>query len=284
MSDILGTIFGKTSKEKSSSTSSSNSVSGNNAYDTINGALAPTLGYSNAGGSMIASLLGIPGYSPTAAPTVSNPATGALPPSYGSGVPQVQPNLSYGGAGNHPGNLRDLGRTDLGVPSSAMDNPYRYRNIPAVGGNEASSGPDSIYGPARTPMPSPTGGPVSGINGLNSFADASGIDFLRDQGVKAIEGSQAGRGMLQSGATGQALAQFGNNLGKTYLNDYIGHLLDLSKLGTANSAVLSDAGKYSNALTNSTSSGSGTGGKTGLLQTILGNSANSAGSIISAFA
>jgi hypothetical protein len=315
MSDILGTIFGSKSKEKSSSTSTSNSVTGNNAFDTINSALSPTLGFSGAGGSMIGALLGLPGYSAQSPQQAYNStvAQSQTPSASYSGVPQTYTPPAAAPASNsmlgnaddgyytmgggvdgtspifHQGIKRDLGRTDLALPSSAGDNPSRYSYLPAVNTDTVdpfASQPGSNVAPTSTPYtppapyvaptpvatPAPTGSGDPSYDALSAFANSGGMQFLMDQGRKAVEGSQAGKGMLESGATGKALEQYGQNLGSTYLNNYLTQLQDFSKLGTANAAVLSDAGKYSNALVNSNSTGSGTGGKTGLLQAFLGGS------------
>lgn len=58
---------------------------------------------------------------------------------------------------------------------------------------------------------------------LNTFANSAGMNFMLDQGQKALSGASAANGVFNSGATGQALTQFGQNLGKTYLNDYMNH-------------------------------------------------------------
>jgi hypothetical protein len=99
------------------------------------------------------------------------------------------------------------------------------------------------------------------------------MNFLRDQGAKAIDASRAGKGILQSGGTGVALEKLGQGLAQTYLNQYMSQLLDYSKLGTTAGGVLAAAGDYSDGMSSGSSTGKGTGGKTGLLQILAGNPA-----------
>jgi hypothetical protein len=82
------------------------------------------------------------------------------------------------------------------------------------------------------------------------------MQFLMDQGQHAISGPAAAGGTLQSGATGKALEKFGTNLGSTYLNDYMNHLLDYAKLGLGSATALSGAGGVSSSSGGSQSTGS----------------------------
>lgn len=84
--------------------------------------------------------------------------------------------------------------------------------------------------------------PGSPSDAVNTYANSAGLGFVLDQGQKALSGASAGNGVFNSGATGKALTQYGQNLGKTYLNDYMNRLLDYSKLGLASASSLSGAG------------------------------------------
>ena len=98
----MGFLTGSPSTQTSSSTN--NLVSGNLAFPTVAQSTAPSLGLPSAAGSMMAQLLGIPGFgtnpnnpAPTTAPgaTVGSPATpvGGFTPSVG-GV--LQPSSIFG--------------------------------------------------------------------------------------------------------------------------------------------------------------------------------------------
>jgi hypothetical protein len=102
------------------------------------------------------------------------------------------------------------------------------------------------------------GGPAQ-TAGLENFANSGGMDFLREQGTKAITSSKAAQGLLNSGSYGTALEKYGQGLASTYLNQYMDNLMKYSNLGLQSGMLVSDAGKYSK--------GTGaTAGKPGLLQ------------------
>lgn len=80
---------------------------------------------------------------------------------------------------------------------------------------------------------------------LNNFANSGGMQFLEDQGQKMVTSSMAAKGLLNSGGYGQALEQYGQNLGSTYLNQYLQDVNNLGQLGLGAAGVVSDAGKTS---------------------------------------
>lgn len=57
-----------------------------------------------------------------------------------------------------------------------------------------------------------------------NYLNSTGYNFMLDTGSRAITGSAAARGLLNSGATGQALTQYGQNLGSQYFNNYLNQL------------------------------------------------------------
>ncbi len=111
---------------------------------------------------------------------------------------------------------------------------------------------------------------------LNQFSNSTGMDFIRNQGVKAIEASQGGKGMFQSGATGKALQSFGQGLGSTFLNQYLQNLFDYSRLGLGGAGVLAGAGGYSNSTGTSNSTSTSKGPKKGIIGDIAGAAVSSA--------
>lgn len=101
-------------------------------------------------------------------------------------------------------------------------------------GNTGIVPPAAPAAPAATP-PNPT-------SALNTFADSAGMNFLLDQGTKAIAGASGANGTFNSGATGKALEQYGQNLGKTYLQDYMNQLGQYAQLGLGAGSALANAG------------------------------------------
>lgn len=102
---------------------------------------------------------------------------------------------------------------------------------------------------------------------LNNFANSTGMNFIMDQGSRAITGSKAAAGLLNSGSTLKALNKFGQGVGSTYLNNYMDNLYKLSNIGLGAGGVMANAGQWSKGESESTSEGSG--GKQGILGTLL---------------
>lgn len=95
-------------------------------------------------------------------------------------------------------------------------------------------------------------GNLLGVNGepaqtgaLENFANSGGMQFLMDQGQKAITSSKAAQGLLNSGSYGTALEKYSQGLASTYLNQYLQNLTDYSKLGLGAGGLVAQAGAYS---------------------------------------
>jgi hypothetical protein len=56
---------------------------------------------------------------------------------------------------------------------------------------------------------------------FQNYLGSNGYQFQLDQGTKAITGSAAARGILNSGSTGKALMKFGQNLAATNFDNYL---------------------------------------------------------------
>jgi hypothetical protein len=214
-------LFGSKPKQKSSSTSES----GNHAWNFLSQALAPSVGGLQSGMGMLGSMLGLNNFG-GGMPSVGMP-TNPTPPT------AQEPEYSGGSK------IKQGMRGARYAAQHAAPNP-----IPEMGAPEL-----------------PVYNPQTQQDALEAFSNATGMDFLRSQGIKAIEGSQAGRGMLNSGATGQALMQFGQNLGKTHVMSFMDKLLDYSRLGLGAAGTMAGAGAWSKG----SSTSKGDGGKTGLI-------------------
>jgi hypothetical protein len=192
----------------------------------------------------------------------------------------MSPTLGYTAAGgNMLGSLLGISPPAAG---STTDNAIAIGNAnPAAG---ATSKPGALAGlgsgqaqhvedaaPTDQGIPA-VAAPQTQQSALDAFANSTGMDFMREQGIKALEGSQAGRGMLQSGATGTKLIDFGTKLGSTYLNQYIDRLLDYSKLGLGGASAMTSAGGWSKG----TNTGTSSGGKEGALPQIAAAAAQGA--------
>jgi len=242
MSGVFRTLFGGPSKSKQQSTSSSSSASGNYAYPAISAAFGPAMGYTAQAGNMLGALLGLNNGSPAPAPAPS---------------PAVPAPMPYGGSG----------------PSSSGSGILSRILRPKYLGEDAFMPGDNLV--ASSPSPTPSSTPLSSVPGtdnqtaaLDNWANSGGMQFLRDQGIKAIEGSRAARGLLQSGATGTELLKFGQGLGSTYLNQYMDQLLNHARLGLGAGGLIGSTGSWSRSSGTGQSSGKAQGEKQGILPMI----------------
>jgi len=81
---------------------------------------------------------------------------------------------------------------------------------------------------------------LGGIYGLPGYSSVDigktisqlpGYQFQLSQGTQAIDRSQAARGLLNSGATGKALTQYGQGLAQNYMGQYVGGLQEMANRG-----------------------------------------------------
>jgi hypothetical protein len=89
------------------------------------------------------------------------------------------------------------------------------------------------------------GDPTAGAAGFGNYRKNAGFDFQMLEGLKGITGSAAARGILNSGMTGKAYTKYGNELQKTFYDDYIKQLLGFGGMGIGAAGVLADTGKKS---------------------------------------
>lgn len=100
------------------------------------------------------------------------------------------------------------------------------------------------------------GGTDQANAGLHNYQNSTGFQSLIDSSSKAITGSNAARGLFQSGATGKALNQNAQNLAGQSAQNYLGNLTGLTQLGLQGAGTLAGAGQQSTS-NNSGSSSNG---------------------------
>jgi len=98
---------------------------------------------------------------------------------------------------------------------------------------------------------------------FDNYKNSAGYQFQLQQGMDAINGNAAAKGMLSSGATAKALAGYGQNLASTYYNNYLDRLLGVGNQGLQAGGLVTGAGNVSQSNSQSTSSSTGTSNSTG---------------------
>lgn len=114
-------------------------------------------------------------------------------------------------------------------------------------------------------------GNLLGLNGsgpgqtqaLDNFANSAGMQWTMDQGNKMINSNQAAKGLLKSGSTLEGIQQYGQGLGRTYMNQFMDNLFKLGNMGLGAGSVMASAGNWSK------SDSKGEGGKQGMLPDLI---------------
>lgn len=95
-------------------------------------------------------------------------------------------------------------------------------------------------------------GNILGLNGsgagsqaLNDYYNSTGGQFLLNKGVSDTTSKYGQLGLLRSGSFGKALEGYRQDLMSTKLDNYLGQLQGLAKLGLAGGSLVADAGQYS---------------------------------------
>ena len=124
-----------------------------------------------------------------------------------------------------------------GQKSSSTTSNQAYGTL-----NNAFSGLLSNAATGMNGISSFLGGDTSGFN---NYKDATGYDWVAENGSRGITANKAANSLLRSGSTGQALVDYGNNLQQTYAKDYLGQLGSLASLGLQAGNILANAGQTS---------------------------------------
>lgn len=104
-------------------------------------------------------------------------------------------------------------------------------------------------------------GPGAGQQALQDYYNSTGGQFLMNQGVSNLTDKFGKLGLLRSGSFGKALEGYRQNLASTKLDNYLGQLGNLAKLGLGAGGLVAEAGQ--------TSKGSSGGGIGSLLGSAL---------------
>lgn len=77
---------------------------------------------------------------------------------------------------------------------------------------------------------------------FQQYQDSTGYQFRLDQGMDAIEGSRAARGILNSGATSKALMEHGQNFASAEYNNYLDRLSQQQNTGLQSAYQVASSG------------------------------------------
>lgn len=112
-------------------------------------------------------------------------------------------------------------------------------------------------------------GPAAFNSSFNDYLGSTDYGFKFGEGQRAVTGSNAAKGMLNSGDTLKRLTQYGTDIASQYFEKFLDRLLGLSEQGIKIGQLIGGAGNYSQATSTSTSKGSSTPGLAGLIGSVL---------------
>jgi hypothetical protein len=120
--------------------------------------------------------------------------------------------------------------TQMGMFNQIQANEQPYLSA----GQGALSQLQSIYGLGGK---GPNAGQI-----MKTLQGLPGYQFQMQQGTQAVDRSAAARGLLNSGATGKALTQYGQGLASNYLGNYVNGLAGIAGMGQASAGQQAQVG------------------------------------------
>jgi hypothetical protein len=124
--------------------------------------------------------------------------------------------------------------------SEAGNKSYGYLQN-ALGGTISQGGQ---AGSAIANLLGLNGGPAQN-EGFNNFRNSTGYQFGLNQGMQAITGGAASKGLLNSGGALKALQGYGQDYANSKFGDYMSLLGNQQTAGLQGAGVLSSAGDWS---------------------------------------
>lgn len=88
---------------------------------------------------------------------------------------------------------------------------------------------------------------------FNNYKNSTGYQFQLGQGMDAINGNAAAKGLLQSGATAKALDSYGQNLASTTFGNYLNQLQGVANTGLQAAQTVGATGQTTNSTQSSKS-------------------------------
>ncbi len=149
-----------------------------------------------------------------------------------------------------------MGKKTTQTQTSQSGN-YAYDYLKGAFAPTVASGNDA--GSAIMTLLGMGGDPTAQQAAFQRYLDGSGYQFALDQGTRAITGTAAGRGLLNSGATLRAMSDYGQKTGMSFFDQYMNRLAQQQSSGMAGAGLIANAGQWSKSDGKSTQS-SGIGG------------------------
>lgn len=170
---------------------------------------------------------------------------------YGQNKATLAPFVQQGGAATSYINQL-LGIAPQAQPQASFDTTRPFANpgddfFAGYGGDRAGvMGMGGFGGMAQSPQPAaqPTAPAVDANAGFDAFRNSTGYNFRVNEGMRAITGNQAARGLLNSGDTLRRLNSFAQDAASAEFGNYFNALAGQQSVGV--NAANAQAGVASN--------------------------------------
>jgi len=137
-------------------------------------------------------------------------------------------------ASNQASNAQQAAAQQASNTQMGMFNQIQANEAPWVKqGQTANTALSQFYGLG-------SGGKTPDYNSI--LSGLPGYQFQLSQGEQAVKSNLAAQGLLESGAAGKTLTQFGQGLAQNYAGQYVQGLQNLSQFGQAGAAGVATAG------------------------------------------
>lgn len=98
-------------------------------------------------------------------------------------------------------------------------------------------------------------GTARASQGVQNFMNSAGFKNILEGAQRGVVGSNAAKGLFQSGATGRRLAEVGGEIAQQGAQNYLGNLQGLAQLGQGAAGIIGGAGGFSKSIGKGSSSG-----------------------------
>ena len=171
----------------------------------------------------------------------ANNATAAQLQMYNQTRADQTPWRTAGGAAvNALSNWYGLGGLPAAQPTAAATGPQKKPNY---GGSLVGQAISGAYNAAQAPYNAvPPNTAPSAATQMQTIANTPGYQWQLSQGTQAVQRNLAAKGLLNSGAAGKALEQYGQGLAGTYESQYVSGLQSLAGLGQGAANSVAAAG------------------------------------------
>lgn len=151
------------------------------------------------------------------------------------------------GAQESAANAADQTQLQMFNTTNSEQAPYRQAGgqaLNALSGFYGLGGVDTTAVGGTSTGPGGTAGGASSTPDYNAIlSNLPGYQFQMQQGTQAINQNLAAQGLLQSGAAGKELAQYGQGLASNYAGQYVNGLQSLAGLGQSSTQASGQLGQ-----------------------------------------